>query len=623
MFSLAVIFAVIVLGALPLEVWSMPDVGSGFDYAVVVHADYGAHLAEFYRERRFFVPYRDIPDHVRKAFVAAEDRRFYSHHGFDGKGIVSAIGRNIAANSVMEGGSTITQQLTKIILKTPERSFYRKLREMIITFRLEWRYSKEEILGLYLNLAYFGERGYGIEAAARTYFNKSTSGLSVSEAALLAGLQKAPSKYSPLKNPARARERMIKVLREMLALNFISNAQYAKALSAPLPMRNSFQRKDSAPYFVDFIRQQLNAKYGDGLYNRGLHVFSTCDAAMQSLAEQAVSAGARKIELRTRPGVQAALVAIDMANGEIRATVGGTDFGRSQFNRATSAQRQPGSAFKSFVYAAAFQKGMSYNDTILDEPISIRNPDSGLWWSPRNSEDEYHGTVSLKNAFALSLNSATVRLAQKIGFDSVSEMAARCGIHSKLETHPSIAPGSFEVTLLDLTSAYMALATGKRVMPVAYTLIRDKNGGEVELPAPSSREVITRDIVEKMKALLRATVVSGIAGRARTVGRPVYGKTGTTNNNLDAWFVGFDDNLAVGVWVGRDDNTALGINETGSEAALPIWTEFMKNVKYQDRLVNSEKENGGDGLKTSYRKNVHGFTSVLNSSSILKKQVLD
>jgi penicillin-binding protein 1A len=564
----------------------MPDIGSGFDYAVVVHSDDGTDLAEFYREKRFFVPYRDIPDHVRKALVAAEDRRFYSHHGFDVRGIVRAISRNIAANSVMEGGSTITQQLAKMILKTPERSFYRKIREMIIAFKLEWRYSKEEILGIYLNLAYFGERVYGIEAAARTYFDKSAAGLSVSEAALLAGLQKAPNRYSPLRNPAGARERMMKVLREMLALNFISYDEYAEALSAPLPERTFFQRKDSAPYFVDFIRQRLSAKYGDGLYNRGLHVFSTCDSGMQSLAEQSVSDGVRKIELRTRPGVQAALVAIDMSNGEIRAMVGGTDFGRSQFNRATMALRQPGSAFKSFVYAAALQKGMSYNDNILDEPISIRDPDSGRWWSPRNSEDEYHGDVSLKTAFALSLNSATVRLAQKIGFDSVREMAVRCGIRSNLDTHPSIALGSLEVTLLDLTAAYMALATGKKVTPVAYTLIKDKNRADVELPVPSYQEVLSRDIVEKMKVLLRATVESGIAGRARAVGRPVYGKTGTTNNYSDAWFVGFDDRLAVGVWVGRDDHTALGIGETGSEAALPIWTEFMKKVKYRDRPLD-------------------------------------
>ena len=525
-------------------------------------------------------PVRDIPDSVKKAFLAAEDQRFYSHHGFDIKGILRALRRNIAANSVVEGGSTITQQLAKMLIKNPERSYSRKLHEMVIALKLEWKYSKEEILGAYLNLAYFGERVYGIETAARTYFNKSVADLSISEAALLAGLLKAPSAYSPLKDPALARERMKTVLNEMLALNYITRDEYAEALSEPLPESVYFQRKYDAPYFIDFMRPQLSAKYGEALYHQGFHVFSTIDTAMQSLAEQAVRDGVRQAELRTRPGVQAALVAMDIATGEIKAMVGGTDFSASQFNRATMALRQPGSAFKPFVYAAAFRKGMSYNDSILDGPVRILEPDTGRWWSPRNSEGEYHGNVSLKTAFALSLNAATVRLAQKIGFDSVREMAEQCGITSKLSTHPSIALGSFEVTLMELTAAYAVIATGRKVTPVAYTLIKDKNGAVVERSVPSPQEVLSADIVEKMRVLLRATIESGIAGMARAVPRTVYGKTGTTNDYSDAWFVGFDDRLAVGVWVGRDDHTPLGIEETGSETALPIWTDFMKHVKY-------------------------------------------
>jgi penicillin-binding protein 1A len=288
----------------------------------------------------------------------------------------------------------------------------------------------------------------------------------------------------------------------------------------------------------------------------------------------------RETELRTRPGVQAAFVAMDMATGGIKAMVGGTDYSRSQFNRATMALRQPGSAFKPFVYAAAFRKGMSYDDTILDGPVRILETDTGRWWSPRNSEGEYNGEVSLKTAFALSLNAATVRLAQKTGFDSVREMAEQCGITSKLSVHPSIALGSFEVTLLELTSAYAAIATGRKVTPMAFTMIKDKNGAVVERPVPSQQKVLSPDIVEKMRVLLRATIESGIAGRARAVPRTVYGKTGTTNDYSDAWFVGFDDRIVCGVWVGRDDHTPLGLEETGSETALPIWTNFMKQVKY-------------------------------------------
>jgi len=574
------LLAVILLASFPFLLWPVPDIGSGFNYVVVVHSADGADLAEFYKERRYFVLPRDIPDNVKKAVLAAEDQRFYLHHGFDIKGILRALRRNIAANSVVEGGSTITQQLAKMIIKNPERSFSRKLREMIIALELEWKYSKEEILGTYLNLAYFGERVYGIEAAARAYFNKSVADLSISEAALLTGLLKAPSVYSPLRNPALARERMKTVLDEMLALNFISPDEYAEAISEPLPETAYSQRKYNAPYFIDFMRLRLSAKYGEALYQQGFHIFSTIDAAMQSLAERAVRDGVRQVELRTKPGVQAALVAMDIATGEIKAMVGGTDFSTSQFNRATMALRQPGSAFKPFVYAAAFRKGMSYNDSIPDEPVRIRELDTGRWWSPRNSEGEYHGDVSLKTAFALSLNAATVRLAQQIGFESVREMAEQCGITSKLNAHPSIALGSSEVTLMELTAAYAVIATGRKVMPAAYTLIRDKKGEVLERPVPSHQEVLSADIVEKMRVLLRATIESGIAGMARAVPRTVYGKTGTTNDYSDAWFVGFDDRLALGVWVGRDDHTPLGIEETGSETALPIWTEFMKQVKY-------------------------------------------
>jgi penicillin-binding protein 1A len=574
------LLAGIFLAIIPFLFWSLPDVDSGFNYVVSVHSADGGDLAEFFKERRFFVPGRDIPARVKEAFIAAEDQRFYSHHGFDIKGILRALRKNISASSVIEGGSTITQQLAKMLIKNPERSFSRKLHEMIIAIKLESKYSKEEILGTYLNLCYFGERVYGIEAAARTYFNKSVADLGISEAALLAGILKAPSAYSPLKNPELARERMNTVLKEMLDLNFISRDEYTEALSQRLPQNAYYQRKYVAPYFIDFMRQQLSAKYGEAVYQRGFHVFSTIDAKMQALAEHVVREGVLQSELRTRPGVQAALVAMDLSTGQIRAMVGGTDYSFSQFNRATMALRQPGSAFKPFVYATAFRQGMSENDSILDERVSIRETDTGRWWSPRNSEDAYYGNVTLKTAFALSLNSATVRLGQQIGFGSVREMAQQCGITSKLNTHPSLALGSFEVTLIELTAAYAVIAKGKKVAPVAYTLIRDKKGEVVERSVALSRKVLSADIVEKMRVLLRATIESGIAGMAKRVPRTVYGKTGTTNDYSDAWFVGFDDNLALGVWVGRDDHTSLGIEETGSETALPIWTEFMKRVKY-------------------------------------------
>ncbi len=449
---------------------------------------------------------------------------------------------------------------------------------MFVTLQLERNYTKDEIIGMYLNLAYFGESIYGIESAARTYFNKSAEKLSIAESALLAALQKAPNRYSPVKNRSRAETRRSIVLDEMLVSAFISPEEYLKALAEPLPKITYFRRKTGAPYFVEFTRQQLSRKYGDVLFTRGFRIYSTIDAPLQSLAERAVKKGVREIEYRTGPGIQAALVAIDLRSGGIKAMVGGTDFRLSQFNRATMALRQPGSAFKPFVYAAALEQGISCNDRILDAPISIPDPDGGIW-SPKNSSWEYYGYVTLKTAISLSLNAATVRLAQDVGFDRVRETATRCGIRADLKQHPSIALGSYEVTLLNLTASYIALATGRRIEPFAYTAVRDKDDNVVEKSYPAAHEVFSENIVRDLRMLLRSVIESGTGRRALAVNRPVYGKTGTTNDYSDAWFVGFDDRLAVGVWVGRDDNTPIGYGESGSGTALAIWTEFMRNVK--------------------------------------------
>ncbi len=571
----AVFIVILVLFGLAVA----PDSDSGHDYAVLISFRDGRDMAEFYRERRFFVPPSGIPEQVKNAFIAVEDKRFYSHHGIDLKGIMRALHRDVSSRAIVQGGSTITQQLAKLILKNSERSITRKIMELFVTARLEGKYTKDEILDMYLNLAYFGERVYGIEAAARTYFNKSTPDLSVAEAALLAALQKAPNTYSPLKNPSRAEMRRKLVLSEMLDDGFITRKEYLKALAEPLPKKVFFERRSEAPYFVEFLKQQLAAKYGDGLNTRGFHVRSTLDARMQNLAEEVVRNGVRTVEQRCGKGVQAALVAIDLESGAIRAMVGGTDFSRSQFNRATMARRQPGSAFKPFVYMAAMEQGKSYDDLILDAPISIPDPDTGGMWSPKNSEWTYYGKVSLKKALALSLNTATVRLSQEVGIEKIREAAARCGIRSPLKSRPSLALGASEVTLLELAAAYIPFADGKRVEPSAYAEITDKTGSVVEKASPVVHEALSRDTVEKMRVLLRGVVESGIAGLARRAGRPVYGKTGTTDGNSDTWFIGFDDKLVVGVWVGRDDHKSMGNEETGSETALPIWTEFMQRVK--------------------------------------------
>ncbi|MCC6346765.1 MAG: PBP1A family penicillin-binding protein [Nitrospirales bacterium] len=590
--SYAALFSLCALalaGILLYAVSQRPAIDSR-DYAVLVSSDDGRPLAEFYRERRYFIPLQEIPGPVRQAFIAIEDRRFYSHHGFDVKGIIRALSRNISRRAIVEGGSTITQQLAKMILEEPERNFSRKLREMVVTAQLEWHYTKDEILEMYLNFAFFGERTYGIEAAARTYFDKTSGELSIAEAALLAALQKAPNNYSPLRDPRRAEARRQVVLGEMLSMGFISPDEYREPLSAPLPKKTYFQRRFGAPYFIGHLRQGLERVYGDALYTGGFHLSSTIDQEMQQQAESVVSRGVREIEMRAGKGVQAALVALDLKTGAIRAMVGGTDFGASQFNRATMAMRQPGSAFKPFVYMTALEEGMSYDDRVLDSPVAIPDPEKGGLWTPRNSNWEYYGYVSLKTAISLSLNAATVRLAQDIGFEKVRDTAVRFGIRADLPPRPSLALGACDVTLLDLTASYIVFATGRRITPHSYTTITDRRGNVVERISPLSHEVLSPELVDKIKVLLRAVVESGTGGRALAVNRKVYGKTGTTDDYSDAWFVGFDDRLAVGVWVGRDDHTAIGPGESGSSAALPLWVDFMK--KADSTPSHREKRSG-------------------------------
>lgn len=543
----------------------------------VVYSSDGKVLAEFYIERRNYMPHYNIPDRIKKAFIAIEDQRFYSHPGVDIMGILRALYKDIIAQGIVEGGSTITQQLTKMLFLKPEKSLARKIKEVIISVQIEKRYTKDEILGMYLNQAYFGTRAYGIVAASQTYFGNPVNELSLGEAAMLAGLQKAPTAYSPFKNPEKARIRRQTVLRKMRDNRFISREEYEQANAEPLPIK-PFYRKYEAPYFIELLRHQLGEKYGDKIYTSGFKVYSTIDSDMQKAAETAVTNGINAIERRVTPGVQAALIAIDQRNGGIKALVGGTDFWETQFNRATMALRQPGSAFKPFVYAAALENGMSAEDKILDGPISFAGAKPHSVWSPKNYDGEYHGYVPLKTALALSLNTATVRLASIIGIDKLIDTAKKCGVKGNLQPYLPLALGASDVTLLDLTSAYTVFSTGKKTEPRTYEKVLNRDGVLIDEIFPSSAEVLQPETVDGMKVLLRAVVESGTAIKAKEINRTVYGKTGTTNDFSDAWFIGFDDNLVVGVWIGRDNHRPIGPKEAGARAALPIWIEFMKNI---------------------------------------------
>lgn len=535
-------------------------------------------LAEFFYERRNYVPHHQIPLRVKQAFVAIEDQRFYSHPGVDVIGILRALYKDIMAGRIVEGGSTITQQLTKMLFLRPEKSIARKLKEVVLAMQIEKRYTKDEILGMYMNQAYFGTRAYGIEAAAQTYFGKSVGELTVGESALIAGLPKAPSQHSPFRNAEKAKLRRNLVLHSMYDLGYVKQAEYEKALAEPLPSKPHY-RKYEAPYFVEYLRHQLEEKYGDKIYTSGMKIYSTIDAGLQHHAEAAVKHGIIDIEKRVKKGVQAALIAIDYRTGQIRAMVGGTDYWETQFNRATQAMRQSGSAFKPFVYGTAIENGMKPDDIILDAPISFPGGKQGSLWSPHNYDGEFRGEIPLRRAIALSLNVATVRLASQLGIKTVIEFAENCGYRSKLQPYLPTALGASDVTPLDLTLAYSVFATGRKVEPITYDRVVSRDGIPMQEVQPETKQVLPPETVENMRELLRGVVEAGTGVRAKELKRPAYGKTGTTNDFTDAWFVGFDDRLVVGVWIGRDNHKPIGPKEAGARSALPIWIEFMKHVQ--------------------------------------------
>jgi len=580
-FFFVLLFFIGVIGGYVYWIFAdLPDVKALEGYrpfeASVVYSSDGQVLTEFFYERRKFVPHYEIPEIIKKAFVAAEDVRFYKHPGVDVIGILRALYRDIKAGGIVEGGSTITQQLAKMLFLKPEKSITRKIKEAILSIQIERKYTKDEILGLYLNQAYFGNRAYGIAAASEAYFGKSFKELTHAQIALLASLPKAPSAYNPFKKPDIAIKRRNIVLQKMLEEGFITREQYNEALKEALP-EHPYWRKFEAPYFVETLRQELESKYGERLYKDGLRIYSTIDYNLQKKAEEAVRNGLIEIHKRVKPQVQASLIAIDLKTGYVKALVGGNDFWETQYNRVFSL-RQPGSAFKPFVYAVALMDGWSPDDTILDSPVSFPGSVQGKSWSPKNYNNEYHGEVPLRKAIALSLNAATVRLAYQVGIKNVVEFAEQCGLTTKIHPYLSTALGASDVKPIELTAAYSVFATGRKMKPIFYEKITDHNGITIEENKPDIQQILPEEIVDQMRELLQEVVLSGTAQKAKELGREVYGKTGTTNDFSDAWFVGFDDNLLVGVWVGRDNHKPIGAKEAGARAALPIWIDFMKQA---------------------------------------------
>jgi penicillin-binding protein 1A len=540
-------------------------------------------LTELHVERRIFMPLGRIPQSLKDAIIATEDRRFHSHWGVDPVGIARAVYQNYRRGRIVEGGSTITQQLTKVLFLTPDKSLERKLKEAILALELERRYSKDRILEMYLNQVYFGHGAYGVEAAARTFFGKSVSELTLQESALLAGLPRAPSSYSPFDHPDAARRRRELVLRRMVEFGVLKNGESARLAKTDLGLIPPERRRTTGQYFLEYVEQGLEAKYGaDMVFKGGLRVYTTLNPAMQLAAEQALRDGLRALEARTakpRPGEhpEGAVVTVEPQTGYVKAIVGGYDFFRSEFNRAVQARRQPGSAFKPFVYIAALEAGFTPASRIDDAPVAYTIGNSV--WKPENYDRKFRGPTTLQQALEDSVNVVTVKLQERVGINRTIQVARRLGVGSPLDLNLSLALGTSDLTLIELTSAYGVLANqGVWMPPTAIRYVTDVHGKLLEEHVPEGREALSPEMAYVITHMLRGVVERGTGHGAKVLGRPIAAKTGTTNDYSNAWFIGFTPHIATGVWVGYDRPRSLGRDETGARTAVPIWTAYMAKV---------------------------------------------
>jgi penicillin-binding protein 1A len=650
-----------------------------------VYAADGSLMAEFCVERRYPLPLADMPEHLIEAFVAAEDSRFFQHPGLDIIGIGRAMLKNVRAGEIVQGGSTITQQVVKSLLLTPEKTWGRKFKEAILAYRIEHYLTKDETLYIYLNQIYLGEGAYGVEAAAQTYFGKHARDLTLAESALLAGLPQAPSRYSPLKHLDQARERLHYVLQQMVACEYISQEQAREALSQPLKFATPrrWTRKE-LNYFTEQVRREVEARYGyDALYKEGLQIYTTMQPAAQQAAEKALDKGIRELDkrhgyrgavrripqdkwnellqglvarnkdlaenrilealvtgydakaktyrldlgsakgqlppsgmswaagqksatnfqpgdlilvklekrpeppqsalwtvtLEQQPEVQGAVLAMDSQTGSVVCMVGGTNFEESQFNRAVQAIRQPGSAFKPFVYAAALDRGYTPASVLVDSPISFSGSGLHERWTPANYDNKFWGPILLRNALIHSRNVVTVKLLQAVGVRYVINYARLLGIRSQLTPTLALALGASGLSLWEMITGYSAFANqGERTEPYIIERVIDRNGRVFEQHQVQRESVISPQTAYIMTNIMQGVIEEGTGRRARKLGRPAAGKTGTSNDLKDAWFIGYTPSVLAGVWLGYDeDDHTLGSGETGGHSACPVWLYFMED----------------------------------------------
>lgn len=567
----------------------MPDVKQISTYtprsATRLYADDGSVFADLSVEKRIPISLTQMPDHLKKAFIAIEDVRFYQHSGFDVRGILRASYKNILKGSMSEGASTITQQLARNLFLTPTKSMKRKVEELLLAVNIERTYSKDEILNMYLNLIYLGEGAYGVEAASHTFFDKSARDLTLPESATLAALVKAPSRSSPFKNLSKAMERRNLVLKKMAEAKFISQQDCQNAQRAPLVLAPFKVHEKKTGFFIEYAKQQIEeyVPTREDIMTNGLTVQTTINLKMTQYGYEAIDKGMKLYQQRNPKSEalpEVALIAMDVKTGEVKVLIGGRDFTSSPYNRATQAKRQPGSAFKPIIYLAALEAGYRPDSVVKDAPVTYTNPYSGKTWQPRNYDNEYRGDVPLSTALAMSLNTATVRLLDQVGISNVIGLAKRLHITGSFEPNLSLALGTMEISPLELAAAYATVARGGIYLPPTGIkgLIGADGSNLFDQKPPAEERVISSETAAMLVNMMKGVVKNGTARRAAEMPYYLAGKTGTTDDSRDAWFVGFSPDLLCLVWVGYDKRSFLGKRESGATAALPIWMDFMSKA---------------------------------------------
>ncbi len=596
----------VVLGYFAYEI---PDILKRADLkrhpAIIMEARDGTVFA---RHGNFYgdaIAVRDVPPYLVHAFLAIEDRRFYDHSGVDIWGIARAALSNVWHGHVVQGGSTITQQLAKNLFLGPQRTLRRKVQEVLLAIWLENQLTKDEILSAYLNRVYLGSGAYGVDAASRLYFGKTAREVNLREAAILAALPRAPSRYSPLNDPQAAEARSRVVLQAMVDAGYLAASQKADAVTlTTLPSRKPATGGAEGRYYADWIMDQLGDLVSD--QDEDVIIRTTLDLPMEREAETKLRSILEK-EGPAKQVSQAALVTIGH-EGAVRALVGGNGYYSAPFNRVTQAKRQPGSAFKPFVYIAALENGIDENETLLDAPLKIGS------WSPENYTHDYRGEVPMQDALAYSLNTATVRLAMQTGIGNVREIAQKMGITSPLKRELGLALGASEVSLIDITSAYAVLAQdGYAVIPYGIEQIRTKKGNVIyQREAPGMPRLLASSTVAALGKMLHAVTNYG-TGRRAAVGIDAAGKTGTTQDYRDAWFIGYSGKLTTGVWMGNDDNSVMK-DITGGSLPAQLWHDYMVAVIDGANESAEHTEGHGDEEGRSYtRSQSRGFMKFLDS----------